>query len=301
VASHSVPLPWAAEGAAPARGVKKVMARPRRCAWPALLCLLALVALDTADGQAPACDAACKEAQRAALMRLHDALGGAAWQRRTGWGGPGDACTWAGVSCCMPPGAPPPAAPACGPVGAVAALDLSLNGVAGPLPPDALGPLAASLEALILSGNQVAGPLPAALGRLAKLRLLLVEGNNLTGPLPPELGALPQLSQFDFSDNAVTGAAGRGGARRKGSVAEGGRCTHGGSSCRGGEGGRAPGAEKTLHSPHTPRTPSAPPCQAPYPTRSRPAPRCVCCAALATACPASPTRCWAWPRLKCWT
>jgi hypothetical protein len=163
------------------------------------------VLVAVADGQA--CDQQCRQAQRAVLARLYDALGGPQWRRSAGWPAAPDHCTWAGVACCgaAAAGAVPSA---CGPEGAVAALELPLNGLVGELPADAFAGLEPALETLNLFGNQIAGPLPPSLAALRKLRRLLVNGNALTGPLPAALGALPLLEEFDFSGNLLTGALG---------------------------------------------------------------------------------------------
>ena len=71
-----------------------------------LLLALLLLAPTHSLGAAPpaanaACDAACQAAQRAALVRLYAAWGGARWVRSHSWNSTGSVCNWSGVVCCV--------------------------------------------------------------------------------------------------------------------------------------------------------------------------------------------------------
>jgi len=181
-------------------GMVRASASTSLAAWT-LVCLL----IASADAQV--CDAACKQVQRAALGRLYEALGGARWRSSAGWGVGPDHCAWLGVTCCAAPGAGGgPQAPDCGPVGAIVALDLQLNGLEGTLPPDAFSGLEPALESINLFGNGLTGGLPASLSDLQRLKVLHVNDNKLGGALPAGLAGLPLLARFDFGDNAFTGA-----------------------------------------------------------------------------------------------
>ena len=86
--------------------------------------------------------------------------------------------------------------------GAVVSLDLRLNGLDGPIPPD-LGGLA-ELDTLIFFINRLTGPIPSALGGLAKAKLVVLAGNRLSGPIPPELGGLAGLEELFLNGNRLT-------------------------------------------------------------------------------------------------
>ena len=137
------------------------------------------------------CDPECRAKQREALLRLYNALDGPSWQRGDGWrdgaaaaaaapggdgaGGNGTApphCAWYGV--------------ACAPGGAVSALSLASNGLAGSLPPGLETALPA-LAAVDLGGNQIGGSLPAGLAAAPAMRELRLNNNALEGPLPAGL------------------------------------------------------------------------------------------------------------------
>ena len=83
---------------------------------------------------------------------------------------------------------------------AVTRLDLSWNGLTGPIPPE-LGQLT-NLQRLDLSGNGLTGPIPSELGQLTNLRRLY--DNGLSGPIPSELGQLTNLEWLRLSWNGWT-------------------------------------------------------------------------------------------------
>lgn len=163
-------------------------------------------------------------AERAALIALYSATGGAGWTNQNGWKTPptaadgfaipGTECTWYGV--------------ACGPAGGVASLLLPANNLDGKIPatvgslsgltsvnlagnrlrgamPAEFGVLA-RLESLNLSSNVLTGAIPAALGQAASLKVLHLGDNVLGGSLPVELGNLARLECLQLNDNPLAGA-----------------------------------------------------------------------------------------------
>ena len=82
-------------------------------------------------------------------------------------------------------------------------LSLASNDLSGDIPV-ALGRLA-SLEQLSLGDNQLTGGIPAELGDLASLTILSLASNDLSGEIPAELGQLASLEQLSLGDNQLTG------------------------------------------------------------------------------------------------
>ena len=128
-------------------------------------------------------------ADRAALMALYEATDGKNWTDSANWGTDEPFDYWHGV--------------VTDEAGRVAKLDLHINNLSGPMPPE-LGDVS-NLRVLVLEGNDLTGPLPPELGDLSNLERLNLSGNNLTGPLPPELGDLASLVNLNLSRNNVTG------------------------------------------------------------------------------------------------
>ena len=92
--------------------------------------------------------------------------------------------------------------------GRVVELDLSSNGLTGPIPPE-LSDLVA-LESLSLSANELSGTIPAELGQLPALEHLrlgakIFPTHRLTGPIPPELGNLETLRSLWLDGHSLTG------------------------------------------------------------------------------------------------
>lgn len=84
------------------------------------------------------------------------------------------------------------------PFGALQVLDLSLNNIAGTLPP--LAAAAAGLRVLNLGTNSfVADELPASWAGMANLTDLVLFRNFVGGLLPPWLGLLRSLESFDYT------------------------------------------------------------------------------------------------------
>jgi len=138
------------------------------------------------------------------LRVLYQATNGANWRNSTNWltGAPmGD---WYGVDT---------------EGGNVTVLDLTYNGLVGPIP-SRLGDLA-ELTVLDLRFNDLSGPIPPELGNLTKLRRLDFGGyapydSRLTGPIPPELGNLTDLRILDLGANTLSGPVPAGLSRMSG-------------------------------------------------------------------------------------
>ncbi len=126
---------------------------------------------------------------RAALVALYDATGGANWSNNANWKTNAPLDDWYGVSTDSD--------------GRVIFVDLRSQRLAGPLPA-ALGSLS-RLERLFLQGNLLTGSIPAALGNLSNLENLYLFDNFLSGPIPAAIGNLSNLEELALNKNALTG------------------------------------------------------------------------------------------------
>ena len=152
--------------------------------------------------------------ERAVLVSLYWATGGANWENNTNWlintypldqwyGVTTDDEGWVtgldlaynGLTGAIPE--------ALGQLDSLRSLDLSVNQLAGTIP-EALGQLE-NLDTLYLAGNQLTGPIPEALGQLNNLKYLHLAGNQLTGPIPEALGQLEKLEDLYLNFNQLTG------------------------------------------------------------------------------------------------
>ena len=127
---------------------------------------------------------------RAALVALYDATGGANWTNKTNWSTTAALSTWHGVTTDSD--------------GRVTQLNLGYNGLTGTIPA-ALGDLS-NLEWLYLFGNQLTGSIPAALGNLTNLTVLSLASNELSGTIPTQLGDLTNLQELSLWGNELTGS-----------------------------------------------------------------------------------------------
>ena len=128
-------------------------------------------------------------ADRAALVTLYNATGGANWTNNTNWLSNEALSEWHGVTTDGN--------------GRVTELDLYNNRLSGAIPA-ALGNLT-NLQTLILEINQLGGAIPAALGDMASLRYLHLYDNQLSGTIPAALGNLANLAILHLWNNQLSG------------------------------------------------------------------------------------------------
>ena len=126
---------------------------------------------------------------RAVLVELYNATGGANWTDNTNWLSEEAMREWHGVNT--------------DDEGRVAELFLNENQLNGEIPTE-LGNLS-NLEWLSLWRNQLTGEIPMELGNLSKLQTLWLFNNQLTGKIPTELGNLSNLTQLILHANQLTG------------------------------------------------------------------------------------------------
>ena len=127
---------------------------------------------------------------RAVLVVLYEATGGANWNLNTNWLSEAPLDEWDGV---IADGE-----------GRVLQLALGGNGLTGSIPAE-LGQLK-NLRFLGLSLSDLTGSIPAELGQLKNLRVLGLNGNELTGSIPAELGQLKNLTWLALDGNELTGS-----------------------------------------------------------------------------------------------
>ena len=126
---------------------------------------------------------------RATLVALYNATGGANWTNNEGWLAAGPMGDWFGVST--------------DDNGRVTSLGGADNGLTGTLP-SSLGNLS-RLEVLSLFDNQLTGPIPPELANLSNLTRLHLDQNGLTGSIPAGLGDLSNLNRLTLNENRLTG------------------------------------------------------------------------------------------------
>ena len=103
---------------------------------------------------------------KAALVALYNATGGASWTTSTNWNTTSALSTWEGVT-------------------------TDTNG---------------RVTEVVLGGNNLTGSLPAKIGELTHLRKLNLLSNGLTGSIPAAVGNLTQLRRLDLSYNNLSGS-----------------------------------------------------------------------------------------------
>ena len=128
-------------------------------------------------------------ADRAALVALYNATGGADWTNNTNWLSNEALSEWYGVETDED--------------GRVRELNLNKNGLSGEIPVE-LGRLTNLLE-LYLSENELSGTIPVELGNLTNLQFLSLSSNELSGEIPVELGRLTNLLELWLHTNELSG------------------------------------------------------------------------------------------------
>ena len=128
-------------------------------------------------------------ADRAVLIELYNATGGANWRNNDHWLTDEPIGDWYGVTTDAD--------------GRVLHLDVSQNNLTGTIPPE-LGSLA-NLEKLSLPGNNLTGTIPPELGGLTNVKELWLTSNHLTGSIPPEMANLTNLEILNLFQNQLTG------------------------------------------------------------------------------------------------
>ena len=126
---------------------------------------------------------------RAALVALYNATGGANWQDNDNWLTDAPIGEWDGVIT--------------DDAARVIALLLHNNRLTGTLPPD-LGNLS-NLRWLRMGGNRLTREIPGELGNLSELRWLSLESNRLSGTIPDALGNLSSLEALHLRNNRLDG------------------------------------------------------------------------------------------------
>ena len=147
-------------------------------ATPLVLTLVLLVSISTGLSVPTVTAQHDGSSDRAALVALYNATGGANWKNNTNWLSDAPISQWHGIFT-NPTN------------GRVTGIVLSNNQLTGGIPTE-LGNLS-NLEYLGLSSNQLTGPMPPELGDLNNLRWLHLSQNQLTGGIPTELGNLSSL------------------------------------------------------------------------------------------------------------
>ena len=127
---------------------------------------------------------------RASLVALYNATGGANWTNNTNWLTTAPIGQWHGVTTDSQ--------------GRVTELNLTSNQLKGEIPPELAN--LTNLKVLALGGNELTGEIPAELGSLSNLELLSLSANRLTGEIPTELGSLTNLGKLYLWENELTGA-----------------------------------------------------------------------------------------------
>ena len=155
----------------------------------------------------------CRHADRAALLALYDALGGASWLHNTNWSPAADPCgiatRWYGV------GVHDPCdrwrdGDACA-VGRITSLYLEGNGLLGDLGNWTQFGVLSNLSLVDFSWNDLLGTVPTELGGVRNLIALELSHNRISGTLPTELGILNSgggavaLRELRLSHNSLSG------------------------------------------------------------------------------------------------
>ena len=128
-------------------------------------------------------------ADRAALVALYNATGGADWTNNTNWLSNEALSEWHRVETDED--------------GRVTALRLVANELSGEIPAELEN--LTNLQVLSFSINTLSGEIPAELGNLTNLQSLSLSANTLSGEIPEELGNLTNLEGLDLLQNTLSG------------------------------------------------------------------------------------------------
>ena len=127
---------------------------------------------------------------RAALVALYNATGGANWKQNRNWLSDKLVSEWYGVGVNKI-------------TKRVSHINLDSNNLNGTIPPE-LGNLS-GLVNLHLFNNSLAGNIPSELGDLHNLEVLSIGTNSLSGAVPSEIGSLTKLKWMYLNNNDLTG------------------------------------------------------------------------------------------------
>ena len=128
--------------------------------------------------------------ERAALVALYGAAGGASWTRNTNWNTAAAVGDWYGVTTDAD--------------GHVVQLYLSNNKLSGSIPAQ-IGDLT-SLTVLDLNFNDLSGSIPAGVWDLTGLTRLHLGNNELSGSIPAAVGDLTSLTYLFLGGNELSGS-----------------------------------------------------------------------------------------------
>ena len=137
------------------------------------------------EGYRTDCDA--EEVERHALVGLHEVTDGPSWTNGNSWGTRAPLDQWHGVVIES---------------GRVTELNLTDNGLAGPIPPDIVN--LTELRSVDLRSNDLFGQLPATVSWLSELEELRVGDNErLEGVLPFAMTRLENLRVLDYAGSGL--------------------------------------------------------------------------------------------------
>jgi hypothetical protein len=114
-------------------------------------------------------------------VEIADALNYQTWQFHRNWLSNVTYCLWDNINCAPNSNV-------------IILLDLSMNNIAGPLPP-VIGTMH-SLQHLSFANNMLSGSLPDFLGNLTNLNFLSLSQNQFTGSVPDSYAAFSQMVEF---------------------------------------------------------------------------------------------------------
>ena len=145
------------------------------------------ISMPAADESA---DTGSVEMDRAALVALYNATGGANWSDSENWLSDMPLGEWYGVTTDED--------------GRVTGLRLRRNQLSGNIPSE-LGNLSRLQSLALLFNEHLSGSIPHEMNKLYNLHTLLLYGNDLSGGIPSELGEMTNLTSLNLSQNQLSG------------------------------------------------------------------------------------------------